>query len=322
VAALFAPEEVQARGAEIADMAAEHAERWPRGLPVALLPRMRALVDEVFARLWLGVRDEARARALATAVRRMLWTPGNPPLAIPGEGDGVLGALATPLFGRRRTPLARLLGEEIELRRRAGRAPDDVLGAVLQADPSRPTEAIVEELIPLLMAAQEPPASALSWLLERLGRSDQLAARCAVDAGMRSAVLRETLRLRPPALGALRRLTRPWDLGDRVLPDGVVVMLPIPLLQRDPRAFPQADRFRPERWTSGQPPPPGAYLPFGGGARRCLGEHLARAYADAIVPALLRHGRPQALWPRPERMVLRGTTLVPHRNALTRWRAR
>jgi cytochrome P450 len=136
---------------------------------------------------------------------------------------------------------------------------------------------------------------------------------------VRSAVLRETLRVRPPALGALRRLTRPWELCDRVLPAGVVVLLPIPLLQRDPRAFSQPDRFRPERWSFG-PPPRGAYLPFGGGARRCLGEHLAHAYADAIVRALLARGRPQALWPRPERTVLRGTTLVPHRSALARWR--
>jgi cytochrome P450 len=320
VAGLFAPEAVRARRAEMAVMAAQHADRWPRAIPVALLPRLRALLDEVFARLWLGVRDVARARALGTAVRRMLWTPGNPPLAIPGEGDGLLGALATPLLHRRRTPLARLLGAEVERRRRAGGAPDDVLGALVRDDPSRPTDAIVDELVPLLMAAQEPPSSALSWLLERLGRDDELAERYAADADARSGLLRETLRLRPPALAALRRLTRPWDLGDRVLPAGVVVLLPIPLLQRDPRAFPQPNRFRPGRWSSGSWPPPGAYLPFGGGARRCLGEHLAQAYSDVIVPALLRRGRPQSLWPRPERMVLRGTTLVPHRGALARWR--
>jgi len=318
MAELFAAEAVSARRAEMAILAAQHAVRWPRRRPFALLPRIRALLDEVFARLWLGVRDATRAHTLGTAVRRMLWTPGNPPLAIPGEGDGLLGTLATPLFRRRRTPLARLLGEEIERCRRAGGTADDVLGTLARDDPSRPTEAIVDELIPLLMAAQEPPSSALSWLLERLGRDGELAERYAADAGARSAVLRETLRLRPPALGALRRLTRPWELRDRVLPAGVVVLLPIPLLQRDPRAFAQPGRFRPERWSSGSPPP-GAYLPFGGGARRCVGEHLAHAYADAIVPALLRRGRPQAVWPRPERMVVRGTTLVPHRSALARW---
>jgi cytochrome P450 len=92
-------------------------------------------------------------------------------------------------------------------------------------------------------------------------------------------------------------------------------MAPIPLLQRDPRAYPEPDAFRPERWRSGAPPD-GAYLPFGHGPRRCLGEHLARAYFDAIVPAILGTVRLRALWPRPERMVVRGTILVPHRSGL------
>jgi cytochrome P450 len=92
-------------------------------------------------------------------------------------------------------------------------------------------------------------------------------------------------------------------------------MLPIPLLHRDPRAYAAPDAFRPERWSVGAVPE-GAYLPFGDGARRCLGEHLALAYFDAIVPAILRTVRLRAVWPRPERMVLRGTILVPHRSGL------
>jgi cytochrome P450 len=88
--------------------------------------------------------------------------------------------------------------------------------------------------------------------------------------------------------------------------------VPIPLLHRDPRAFAQPDAFRPERWRDSAAA--GAFLPFGDGARRCLGEHLAGAYFDAIVPAILRRVRLRALWPRPERMVVRGTILVPHRS--------
>jgi cytochrome P450 family 135 len=71
-------------------------------------------------------------------------------------------------------------------------------------------------------------------------------------------------------------------------------MLPIVLLQRDGRTF----------------------IPFGGGDRRCLGEALFRTYVDAIVPTVLRSLRLSPAWPAPERMVLRGTILVPHRGAL------
>jgi cytochrome P450 len=186
------------------------------------------------------------------------------------------------------------------------------------AVPPLPAAAIADELIPLAMAAQEPDALALTWVLDRLARAPGLALRFGAPApgdDVRDAVLRETLRLRPPAVGVLRRLTGSRTVAGHALPAGVVVMLPIPLLHRDPRAFPEPGRFRPERWASGAPPE-GAYLPFGGGARRCLGEHLARACVDTVVPAVLRAVSLRPIGREPERMVLRATTLVPQRGGL------
>jgi cytochrome P450 len=52
--------------------------------------------------------------------------------------------------------------------------------------------------------------------------------------------------------------------------------------------------------------------------RGCIGEPLARAELRIVVPAVLAHLRVRAGWPRPERMVLRGTVLVPHRGAVVR----
>jgi cytochrome P450 len=69
-------------------------------------------------------------------------------------------------------------------------------------------------------------------------------------------------------------------------------------------------RFRPARWDGMDPP--SVFLPFGGGARRCIGEALARAEAAAVVPAVLGRLKLRPLWPRRERMVLRG---VPHRSS-------
>jgi cytochrome P450 len=93
-----------------------------------------------------------------------------------------------------------------------------------------------------------------------------------------------------------------------------MAMVPLPLVMRDPRFFPDPDRFRPRRWLEMDSTPP-LFLPFGGGARRCIGEALALAEVAAIVPTVLELVRLRPLWPREERQVLRGTVLVPHRSA-------
>ena len=59
-----------------------------------------------------------------------------------------------------------------------------------------------------------------------------------------------------------------------------------------------------------------AYLPFGGGARQCIGLHLAQTYFSSVVPAVLERLRLRPAGARPERMVVRATTLVPQRSGL------
>jgi cytochrome P450 family 135 len=101
IAPALSEEAMSSRRPAIARIAERHASEWPRGRPFRLLPRARTLTDEIFVRLVLGVRDSELAVALIVAIRRMLWTPGNPPLTLPGPGDGVAGRLGEALFERR-----------------------------------------------------------------------------------------------------------------------------------------------------------------------------------------------------------------------------
>jgi cytochrome P450 len=87
----FAPELMEARRGAIAAIAERHAAGWPLGRPFRLLSRVRTLCDEVFVRLVLGVRDEEITTELVEAIGRMLRTPGNPPVTLPGKGDGLIG---------------------------------------------------------------------------------------------------------------------------------------------------------------------------------------------------------------------------------------
>jgi cytochrome P450 len=290
----------------MARLAAEHAARWPRNRPFRLLPRVRTLIDEIFVRHILGVPEDPAATGLVLALRRMLLSPGNPPLPLPGPGNGTLERPVEALFAWRSAPLRKLLGDAIDARR--GRPATGVLGSLLEHGAELSTDEMVDELLAVLMAAQEPPSVAVTWLLDRVARDPQL-------EGADDAVVRETLRLRPPALGILRTLTEPMQAGDRTIPAGAVTMLAIPLLHRDPAAFPDPDAFRPDRWLHGDASE-AQFIPFGGGARRCIGAALAQSYFAAVVPAVAAAVRLRPLSREPERMVVRATTLVPQRSEL------
>jgi len=315
---------IDERRAEMTRIAEAHVERWPTGRPFQLLPRMRRVADEIFARVMLGIRDEQRAKALAAATYRMLWTPGNPPIPPPGEHGGLAGALGKRLFDRRKEPAARVLSAEIDARR--GRMDDrsDVLSAMLRSEPQRPTEELVDRLLPLLMAGQEPPAAGLTWILDRLARSPELARHFVAappDDPLRTATVREALRLRPAVHSVARKLSEPRAIGGHHLLAGAVASVPIVLVHRDPEAFPDPDEFRPERFVDreldGLP-----YLPFGGGPRVCLGRWLARAQIGTVIPAVLRALELEPVADEPERMVVRGTVLVPRRGCVVRARPR
>jgi cytochrome P450 family 135 len=317
IAAQFTPEAVAERREAMAAIAAEHVARWPRGRPFRALPRMRAIADAIFVREVLGVRG-AGAPPLARAVGALLWTPGNPPVTVPAPEQGIMGWLVDREYRRRRARVAELLGEEIRERRRRGEPGDGVLGAVLGAEPDATPDAVVEELLSLLMAAQEPMAAALTWLLLVLSAPEAAQARAAVaqegvDAGLGAAAVRETLRLHPSALASLRRLTEDREIAGRRLPANTTIMVPLPLIQRDARYHDDPDAFRPDRPA---PRSEHALLPFGGGPRRCLGEPLAFAEIGAVLPTVLRAAQWRCAGPQPERMVLRATILVPQRSGL------
>jgi cytochrome P450 len=345
VAPVFAQAAVDGRRASIAALAEQHATSWPRGRPTRLLPRTRAFADEVFVRLVLGVRDERRVAPLVAAIRRMLWTPGYPPLPPPGEGAGLVGQLGARLYDRRAEPVRALLCAELAERAGEGAVAPGAAGAVaphaaaagavagegaaapttlLDAFAGMPVDTAVDQLIPLLAAGQEPPACALAWLLDRIAREPAQAAPFldpAADADPRAAAererfVKETLRLRPPVHAVVRRLREPLDVAGFTLPARTTVMLPTVLLHRDPAAFPDPDRFLPARWRDG--PDERAYLPFGGGARRCVGEPLAHALLDVALPRLARAARLRPVGRAPDRMVVRGTVTAGRRSVPAR----
>ncbi|CAB4892766.1 unannotated protein [freshwater metagenome] len=313
----FDARRVAEREVAMTERARAHVKTWPIGRPFRLLSRTRTLAEDLFVRFVLGVEDDVRARMVVQAVGAALRTPGNPPLTPPDRDEQrPLGPLLHAEFERRLRPLRGLLTREVA-DRRSGRIPmgDGILAHVAASELS--DERIVDELLVVLAAAQEPMAIALTRVLDRFARDPALVDaldRDGPDAPAFDAVASEALRLHPPALASLRTLTRDVVVGGHALSAGTDVMVAFTLLNRDPATFPDPDRFAPSRFLDGPPPP--TFLPFGIGERRCPGEPLAGVELRATVPTVLAALRLRPLSREPERAVQRATVLVPQRSAL------
>jgi cytochrome P450 family 135 len=277
----------------IAAVARREVAGWRSGEPFALWPRMQALTLEVVMHAVFGPRaEDPRLDPLRRHLTELTgWL--NQPRSL--AALAVLG----PEWVRRsrgyRQAMAPIEDEALaEVRRRRAEPPParpDVVSMLIAArheDGSPLGEAeLRDELVTLL--SDGPTSSTLAWAFERLLRNPETLARARreIDEDLGEAyldaVVKETLRLRPPVPVVVRRLLAPMRLAGRDLPAGTVVAPCIHLLHRDPRHYPEPLRFRPERFLEQRP---GTYtwIPFGGGARRCL----AASYAELEMKRVLR----------------------------------
>ena len=91
----------------------------------------------------------------------------------------------------------------------------------------------------------------------------------------------------PVPVGATRRITEPFELGGSMIPSGVPILVNAFGLHHDPVLYPEPEKIRVERFI-GASPDGYAYLPFGGGARRCIGSAFALLEMRIVLGAILR----------------------------------
>ncbi len=325
----FHGERIRGYGELIRETTRKEMESWPVGEPFALRPHTQRITLAVIMRAVFGVHDEdrlARFEALIDdfskrvslvttipALRRNLgpWSPWT-------------------RFQRSRAALDEFIYEEIGLRRREVEAGeeghDDVLSLLLQArhddDSPMSDEELRDELVTVLGAGHETTATGLAWAMERLLRSPRVLAelRDSIAAGeddYLEATVKETLRARPVIVDVARRLTAPARIGGYELAEGSFVMAAIAALHYREDLFPQPEEFRPERFLT-EKADNYAWIPFGGGVRRCIGAAFAEYEMRIVLREFVARADLSAPDPEPEAVKIRNITLAPGKGTLVK----
>jgi cytochrome P450 family 135 len=311
LSAPFHGERMAAYRGLVAELTHAAIDRWPRGRPVALLGELHALTLDVILRAVLGSRDPRLATDIAATLGVARSLPRMAGMALAPRDLGPRSPWGA--FTRRVAAIDAQLHALIAARRAEGAGGEDVLSLLIAA--GLDDAELRDHLVTLIAAGHDTTAGALGWAVERLAR-DRAAlerARTGDDAWL-DAVARETLRVRPVLSVAPRRLAAPLEAGGRTLPAGVHVAPCIYLLHRRPDLYPYPAAWRPQRWLDGAPDG-FAWIPFGGGVRRCLGAAFAAMEMREVLRAIAARLDLAPDRPEGERMRRRGVTLQPGRGA-------
>jgi len=206
-----------------------------------------------------------------------------------------------------------LISSQIEARARSGEKRADVLDMMLAARDEAPgggnasltAEEVHANCFSLFSAGFDTSSSALTWWIglmathpqvaQAVRREIELADTPSLDTIARlpylNATIKEAMRLYAPATALFTRVAlRDVVIGETPVAKDTLVAIPIWCLHRDPRSFPEPERYRPERFLPDAPPiPRSAYMPFGAGPHFCLGQYFATIEMALIAAHIVRH---------------------------------
>ncbi|MFJ4776491.1 cytochrome P450 [Streptomyces sp. NPDC088762] len=311
------PRQVRSYAPAMVRCAAAAADGWRDGERIDVRAEMALITQRIVLRSLFGNDLGPRARTLGSAM-----DAAEQAVAAELRGIGLFlpGWVRTP--SRRRllaalgvidTEIYRLI-EERRGREQAAGQDGDLLSRLMAARdeagrPLSPSE-VRDEAVTLWAAGHETTSTALTWSLYLLSGAPEARARLEAEVeeilGDRDAtvddyerlvwtrqIVKEALRLYPPVWLIPAVAREGAALGGRRVRPGTIVWCSPWATHRDPRWFPDPDRFRPERWSphARRAVPDHAWFPFGSGPRACLGARFAQVEAALVLATLAQRCR-------------------------------
>jgi cytochrome P450 len=305
---------------------------WPVDRPFEMLHAARALTLDVIVRVIFGVDDPDEVRRLGRPFERLLNLGVSEQLTARyalrrigalrfwpqrAKANREIDDVVMPLIAQRRNDPR--LSEQLDILALLMCARGDDGEALSDGE-------IRDDLITLMLAGHETTATTLAWIFDLLLHHPDALRRVRAEAmsgeeAFTTAVINETLRIRPPAPFTARVAAQPFPVGGYRVEAGTRIVVHIIAINRNPHIYDHPNEFRPERFL-GTRPETYAWVPFGGGVKRCLGAAFTVRELITVLHTLLREGEFGAVDENPERIVRRSIMLAPRFGTRVRFRPR
>ncbi len=296
-------------------------DSWPIGEEFPIHSRMQAVTLEVILRVVFGVADGPRLERLRGLLGKVLVETASPVSQLIGLATRRFGGGPWAKFeGQLRTVDELLYAEIGERRSDSGLEDrDDILSALMLArfedGEAMSDSELRDQLMTLLLAGHGTTATGLAWTFDLLLRHQAPLQRLrdSLEQGEEDylrATIAESLRLRPVIPLAGRRLAVELSVDGLTLPVGTDVTPAIWLTHTRSDIYPEPFAFRPERFLE-EGPDTYAWIPYGGGIRRCLGASFAEFEMRIMLREVLTRCDLHKASPAPERVGRRNITLSP-----------
>jgi cytochrome P450 len=273
-------------------------DRWQDGQTFDVAVEMMRLTLAVVAKTLFSADVESEAATIGESLAAVLHLFD----LVLNPFSRVIERLPLPSvrrFEQGKKRLDEIIYRIIDERRRSQEDCGDLLSMLLLAVDEEGTggmsnRQVRDEALTLFLAGHETTAIALTWTWYLLSQNPEVETRLHAELDSvlsgrtpsaddfaklpyTEAVIAESLRLFPPAWGIGRMALKHYEAGGYTIEPGDIVLMSPYVVHRDPRWYPDPERFDPDRWTPEHRAarPKFAYFPFGGGARVCIGEHFA-----------------------------------------------